>query len=233
MLKNSVAKKLVMSVTGLAMTLFIIVHLLGNMTFFLGPDGINSYAAALHSFGLVIWTFRLSIGLIFLLHVYFGIRLTIENRAAASRSYAVNGNTASTFAGRNMIWTGLLIGLFLAGHLVHFTLQLIDPASSAAANPDVLGRPDVFLMIARGFRSLIVDSLYVGAMAALGLHLSHSIQSSFQTLGLNSEKTFPLIMKGGIVAAVLIFIGFAALPVSVLTGIADQVMSGVITGVMR
>ncbi|MBF0559130.1 MAG: hypothetical protein HQL08_10160 [Nitrospirae bacterium] len=60
---------------------------------------------------------------------------------------------------------------------------------------------------------------YVVAMGALGLHLSHCIQSAFQTAGLNGEKTFPVIVRTGTFVAILISLGFAALPLAILTGL--------------
>lgn len=217
-LESPVAKKMVMSVTGLSMIAFVLVHLLGNTSLYYGPDGINAYAEALHRFAALVWSFRLAMVTLLLLHVFYGIRLTLENRAAKPQAYAVKESRAATFAGKSMIWTGLLIGGFILFHLLHFTFQVISPGISAIAHPDAMGRPDVFMMVIRSFRKLFISLLYLGAMAALGLHLLHSIQSAVQTLGLNSGKTLPEIMKAGAFAAILIFLGFAAFPIAVLTG---------------
>ncbi|MDA8079685.1 MAG: succinate dehydrogenase cytochrome b subunit [Nitrospiraceae bacterium] len=218
-LKNSVGRKLVMAVTGFGMIAFVIAHLLGNTTLYSGPDGINAYAGALHSCGVFLWTFRLTMAVMLSLHVFFGIQLTLENRAARPQAYTVTNYRASTFAGRNMIWTGLLIGVFLLYHLLQFTLQVTDPEIAAVRHPDALGRPDVFTMVALSFRKAAVAAVYVCAMAALGLHLGHSIQSSLQTLGLNSERTFPAITKGGIIAAILIALGFVSFPLVIYAGL--------------
>ncbi len=219
MLRSPVGKKMLMSVTGLSMIAFVLAHLLGNTTLYYGPDGINAYAEALHRFAALIWPFRLTMGTLLLLHMYYGIQLTLENRAAKPQPYAVTENRAATRAGRSMIWTGLVIGGFIAFHLLHFTVQVISPGISAAAHPDVMGRPDVFMMVVLSFRKVSIALLYFGAMAALGLHLMHSIQSAFQTLGLNSGKTLPAVMRAGTFAAVLIFLGFAAFPFAVMTGL--------------
>ena len=219
MLNNQVARKIVMSITGLAMIAFVILHLLGNSTIFSGPDGINAYAMVLHRFGILMWTFRIFLAAIVSLHIFFGIQLKLENGTARPAKYAVTEYIASTFAGRNMIWTGLLIGAFIAFHLLHFTLQLIYPESAAFTHLDASGRHDVFRMVVGSFRNLDVAALYLFGLAALGLHLMHSIQSSFQTLGMNSEGTFPFVVKGGAIAAVIIFLGFAAFPVTIFAGL--------------
>lgn len=216
--KSPVGRKLVMSVSGLVMLVFVIVHLLGNTSIFSGPGGINTYAMALHRLGPLLWAFRLVMIVMFGLHVFYGIQLTLENRAAKPEEYAVDKNIESTFAGRNIIWTGLIIAVFVAYHLFQFTFQVIDPQLSAGRNSDMLGRPDVYLMVVSAFRSIPVSIGYVFAMAILGLHLMHGIQGAPQTLGLNNEKTLPVIVKTGLIAALLIFIGYTAIPASVVAG---------------
>ncbi|MBA4372733.1 MAG: succinate dehydrogenase/fumarate reductase cytochrome b subunit [Thermodesulfovibrio sp.] len=219
MLESSVGRKLVMSVTGLSMIAFVLVHLLGNTTLFYGPDGINAYAEALHRFGALVWAFRLLLLTVLLLHVFYGIQLTLENRAAKPRAYAIKSSRATTLAGRSMVWSGLLIGGFIFFHLLHFTLQLINPELAAGRHFDSLGRPDVFMMVVLSFRKMPVSLLYLGALAALGLHLMHSLQGAVQTLGLNNERTLPKVMKAGVLAAILIFLGYAAFPITVFTGL--------------
>lgn len=208
-----------MAISGFLMIAFVLVHLLGNASIYSGPNGINAYAMALHSFPPFIWAFRITMLTLFCLHVFYGIQLTIENRGAKPGGYAIQKSLGSTYASRNMIWTGLLIGAFLIFHLLHFTIQVIDPGISAKSHGDALGRPDVFLMVVKGFEKSGIVSVYLIAMAALWLHLLHSIQSAFQTVGLNSERSLPVIVKVGTFAAIFIFLGFAAMPMAVLTGL--------------
>ena len=219
LLKNSVGRKLIMSLTGFLMIAFVTAHLLGNTSLYHGPDGINAYAKALHRFSSLIWAYRVPMLAMFSLHVFYGIQLTLENRAAKPQGYALNGNIQTTFAARNMIWTGLLIGAFLVYHLLHFTFQVTNPDISAIRHVDAMGRPDVFMMVVLSFRNFFVSFIYICAICALGLHLSHSIQSLFQTIGLNSEKTFPTLRKGGTLAAIIIFLGFASFPIVILAGL--------------
>ncbi|TAN41140.1 MAG: succinate dehydrogenase cytochrome b subunit [Nitrospirae bacterium] len=218
-LESPVGRKLVMTVSGLSMIGFVIIHLLGNTSLYYGADSINAYAKALHGLPPLLWGFRLVMLIMVSLHVFYGISLTLENRGAKTGKYAVRENVRSTFAGRSMIWTGLFIGAFIIYHLLHFTFQVIDPGTAASGHADALGRPDVFMMVVLNFRRLAVSSLYVCAMAALGLHLLHSLQSAFQTMGLSSDRTLPVIVRAGALAALLISLGYAAFPLSVLAGI--------------
>ncbi len=208
-----------MAVSGLVMLLFVIAHLLGNTTIFAGSDSLNSYAEKLHDLALLIWTYRpIMIAAVFL-HVFFGIQLTAENYKAKPDSYAIRKSLNSTFAGRSMIWTGVLLGVFIIYHLLQFTFQVTDPAISADRNFDVFGRPDVFHMVVRTFRRSAVALVYIGSMIALAFHLSHGIQSFIQTLGLNNEKTLPFFQKYGTLVAVIISAGFISIPVVILAGI--------------
>jgi succinate dehydrogenase / fumarate reductase cytochrome b subunit len=217
--RSPVGRKIVMAVSGFSMFAFVVAHLTGNSTICAGPDGMNAYALALHRFPVLIWILRLILFVTFVLHVFYGIVLTLENRAAKRQAYAVRKYIQATFAGRNMIWTGFLLGAFIFYHLLHFTFQVTNPGIAAGSHPDAMGRPDVFMMVVLSFRKLAISIVYAGAMVALGLHLSHSIQSAFQTAGLNGERSFPVIMTGGTIAAILIALGFAAFPVLIFAGI--------------
>lgn len=222
LLQNRVGRKIVMSVTGFAMVMFVIIHLLGNVSLFSGPGGINAYAKLLQSLGPFLWTVRLAMLIAVCLHILFAVLLTLENRAAKPQQYAVRNDLSATFAGRNMIWTGLLIAIYLVYHLLHFTLTVIYPELSAYRNPDAAGRPDIFRMVVLNFRNISVAGLYVLAMAALGLHLSHGLQSMFQTLGLNSERTLPVIIKIGTIGALILFLGYISIPASVVSGLVGR-----------
>jgi succinate dehydrogenase / fumarate reductase cytochrome b subunit len=206
-----------MAVTGQMMVLFVIFHVLGNSTIYF--SNLNAYAAALHALPILLWSYRGFMAVVLVIHVWLAIALTLENRKAKPDSYAIANHISATFAGRNMIWTGAIIGAFLVYHLLHFTVQVISPESAAIGHPDALGRPDVFMMVVRGFQQVGIVGIYVISMSALLLHLTHGIQSSFQTFGLNSDRSFPLITRGGTIAAVVLFLGYAAIPIIIITGI--------------
>jgi succinate dehydrogenase / fumarate reductase cytochrome b subunit len=208
-----------MAVTGAMLTAFTLIHLLGNSSVFIGPEGINAYAMSLQSLGPLVWVFRLSLLTVFVLHVLFGILLTLENRAGRPQKYAVTRHLRATLAGRTMIWTGLFFGGFIVLHLLHFTFHVVTPELSARAHLDVMGRPDVFSMVVRSFEGYLFPAVYIIGVAALALHLSHGIQSLFQTVGLNNDRTFPVITKAGRIAAVILLLGYVSIPLAIFTGI--------------
>jgi succinate dehydrogenase / fumarate reductase cytochrome b subunit len=214
---SSVGRKLVMAATGQLMVLFVILHVLGNGTIYF--HALNAYAAHLHALPPLVWSFRIGLIILFSFHIFYGIALTLENNAAKPQSYVVRNDLSATVAGRNMIWTGAVIGSFLIYHLLHFTLQVTNPALAAARHLDSLGRPDVFTMVVKSFQNFGIASVYLLSMTALWLHLSHGIQSSFQTWGLNSDKSLPIITKAGAVAAIVLFVAYIAIPVVIATGL--------------
>lgn len=206
-----------MAVTGQMLVLFIVIHMLGNSAIYAG--GLNAYAERLHSLPALVWTFRLVMLTMFSLHIYFGIELYLENRKAKPEQYAVKKDLRTTFAAKNMVWTGLLTGVFLVYHLLHFTIQIIHPESAALSNSDASGLPDVSGMVVQSFQDAGVSAVYVFAVTALFLHLSHGIQSSFQSMGISSERTLPVIIKTGAISALVLFIGYVSIPVLIYIGL--------------
>ncbi|HEY5973342.1 MAG TPA: succinate dehydrogenase/fumarate reductase cytochrome b subunit, partial [Geobacteraceae bacterium] len=106
-LQSVVGRKILMAISGQCMVLFAVVHMLGNSSIFIGPNGINAYAEHLHSLGPLVWVFRLIMLSLFGLHIIFGIQLSIENSGATPQAYAVTKHLKATFSSKNMIWTGL------------------------------------------------------------------------------------------------------------------------------
>lgn len=216
---DSIGRKAVMAVTGLLMVLFVIGHLLGNLTIFAGPDGINAYAAKLHELGPVVWGTRVVMAVAVLLHIYLAIQVTIENSAAKPDRYAVQHSLRATFSSKTMIWTGVVLGAFVVYHLLQFTFRVTP---NLVLGQDALGRFDVFSMVANAFASALTAIIYVVAMVALFLHLSHGIQSSFQTLGLSNAVLLPRYGVAGKVLSGIFLVGFAAIPVFILAGILSK-----------
>jgi succinate dehydrogenase / fumarate reductase cytochrome b subunit len=221
LLTSSIGRKILMAITGQAMVLFAVIHLLGNSSIFGWlPGGINAYAHHLHSMPApIIIGFRLGLLVMFCLHIWFGIQLTIENRGGRPQQYAVKSTQKATFASDNMIWTGVLLLAFVLYHLAHFTFQVVSPETAALSHPDSLGNPNVLGMVVAAFQNLFTTVLYAGAMVVLFLHLSHGIQSFFQTMGWSNDRVQPAIVMFGTLVALALFLGYAAVPLTILVRI--------------
>jgi succinate dehydrogenase / fumarate reductase cytochrome b subunit len=220
MLQSSIGRKLVMAATGLCLVGFVLVHLLGNSSVFIGADGINAYAEHLHALGPIVWIFRIVLLGIFGLHILFGIQLTLENRAARPIDYSQKKNIRTSFGAETMIYTGLAMLAFVVYHILHFTMHVTNPEISASVLPmDAVGRSDVFTMVVLSFQKFFISAVYAGAMVTLLLHLSHGIQSLCQTFGVLNGNTLPIMEKIARAAAIVVFVGFVSIPVSILLGL--------------
>ncbi len=216
LIRSSVGRKLLMAVSGLLLIGFVIAHLLGNFTIFLGADGINAYAVHLRSLGPLLWVFRIGLLIAFAVHVGFGIWLTLENRAARPVAYARKKTLRATLAGETMIYSGLALVFFIVYHLLHFTFHVTNPDISHFI--DAAGRADIFRMVVLSFRKLYIVPIYLAGMTALLLHTSHGIGSLFQTLGANNDQTLPLIGRMSLLGALLLALGFSSIPVLIFFG---------------
>jgi len=214
---SPVGKKILMTITGQLMVLFVIFHFLGNSTMY--AHWLNAYAAGLHAFPPFLWAIRLMMIASILLHISLGIMITLENRASKPQAYAITNHLSATFAGRNMIWSGALILSFLIYHLLQFTFQVTNPGIAAVRHLDTAGRPDVLSMVVQSFTHMGIVLVYLVSLSALLLHLTHGIQSSFQTWGLNNDRSLPLMIKAGTITAVVLFLGYVAIPLAIVLGL--------------
>jgi len=210
---DSIGRKAVMAVSGLLMVLFVVGHMLGNLTIFAGPNGINAYAQHLHELAPLVWGTRIVMGVAVLLHLVLSIQITLENSAAKPDRYAVQNSLRATFASKNMIWSGVIIAAFVGYHLLHFTFRVTP---NLALGEDAMGRFDVYNMVVTALQGTLTALVYVVAMLSLFLHLSHGIQSSFQTLGLSNAKLLPRLGLAGTVVSGIFLVGFGAIPVAIL-----------------
>jgi succinate dehydrogenase / fumarate reductase cytochrome b subunit len=214
---SSIGKKFVVAVTGAAMVLFVIGHLLGNTTIFFGPDAVNSYAMHLRDLGPLLWVARIGLLAAIGLHVFFTMLLWKENQAARPQKYAVSAPMKTTVFARTMRLSGLIVLAFVAFHLAHFTWHWVQP-SNAEFHTQLDGREvhNVYAMVVLGFRNPFVSIFYIFSLGLVAFHLSHGIGSLFQTLGLSNSTVRPAYETAAKALAWLLFAGYSAIPISIL-----------------
>ena len=160
LLDSSVGAKILVALTGLGLVSFVVFHMIGNLKVFQGPDAINAYAYFLkHSLGALIWIARAGLLAIFVLHLALAIRLTLRSRAARPIPYQFPGSVQATAASRTMIWTGVVVGLFILYHLAHFTFGWLHGVNLSTL--DDKGRADGYAMVIAGFRNRVSAGLCV------------------------------------------------------------------------
>lgn len=214
---SSLGKKIVVALTGVILVGFVIGHLLGNFTFFFGPDAINTYAMKLQALGPLLWVVRIGLLVTVGLHIFFTMLLWKENHAATPQKYAVDAPMKRTVFARTMRLTGLIVLAFVAFHLAHFTLFLIHP-SYAQLKTMLNGQEvhDVYAMVVLGFQNPWVSGFYLLSLALLAFHLSHGVASLFQTLGLTTQAMRSRYEAFAYILAWALFAGYAAIPLSIL-----------------
>jgi succinate dehydrogenase / fumarate reductase cytochrome b subunit len=216
-LSSSIFRKWIVALTGIVLVLFVIGHLVGNFSIFLGPDSMNSYAHLLQNLGELLWLVRGILLICVVLHIWFTITLWRENRAARPQKYAVKNELGTTVYARLMRLSGLTVLAFVIYHLAQFTWEAFNPEYKTWV--DARGYHDVYRMVVTAFSCPLVSGFYIIAVGLLAMHLSHGIASLFQTLGLTSLKMRPRYEFAARVIGWGLFLGFASIPASVLLGL--------------
>jgi len=219
-LASSVGKKILVALTGAALVVFVLGHLIGNLLLFAGPDAINEYGHFLQTVGhgMGVWVARIGLLVCVLVHIVLTIKLTRENRAAREDQYGYSYTIQASKSSRFMIFSGLTLLAFIVYHLMHFTLHVGNNYGSLTTSLHGETVHDVYRMVIHGFSWWPASIFYIFAMAMLCSHLSHGVSSIFQTLGLATARTWPLFQKFGIAYAAIIFIGNSSIPLAVLLG---------------
>ena len=215
--RSSIGAKYVMAVSGVALVGFVIVHMVGNLLVFRGPEALNDYAHFLKGLGGGLWLARGGLLVAVLAHIWSGLRLARLNVQARPVRYRVQKSMHTNWFAKTMALSGLTLLAVIVYHLLHFTLGVTSPEQFAAQDP--LGHHDVYRMVVSGFSNPAVSAFYIIAMALLGMHLAHGASSFFQSLGLNHPKYNGAIQKVGPTLGLIIFIGNASMPVAVLLGL--------------
>lgn len=209
-LTSSVGKKVIMSVTGLFLVVFLLVHLTLNLLVFCDEDG-SIFNAAAHFMGTnpVMSVMQWVLGAGFIFHIIYATILTLQNQSARPINYAVSTKSDITWSSQNMFITGASIGIFLVIHLINYfyKIKFTDLIEGGLMTEYDLVKG--IFQPAYWYFTL----LYVAAFILLGLHLNHSFQSSFQTLGLNNTNWMPRLKFLGTLYAAVVAIGFSAIPV--------------------
>lgn len=209
---STIGKKWVMAVTGLALVLFAVGHMAGNLQVFLGATAFNDYAHKLQSLGPLLWLARIGLFVAAVLHITASLQLTMRAREARPVGYAKQESQISTFASRTMRWGGIVLALFLVFHILHFTTGQLHPAFSKGG---------AYGNVVLGFRVWWVTVFYVVAMSIFGFHLYHGVWAGFRTLGVAKPHPMPMERKLALAVAVVTWAGFIIVPIAVALGIVD------------
>ena len=206
---SSVGLKIIMGCTGVLLFLWVTIHMLGNLQLFAGAHQLNQYAKLLKWSPEALWGARLGLLAIAALHFFCSLKLTLLNEAARPVGYQQMRYLNASLSSKTMIYTGALLALFVLYHLWHFTISA--PAESLPKVDDML---DVYSVVVKALSDPVMGLIYVCGVGLLAFHLSHGVFSWFTSLGLTNPGYAPLQERFALLAAVVLFLGFAAIPVA-------------------
>lgn len=210
LINSSIGRKLWMSLTGLFLCLFLVIHLAGNLQLIWGTaEAFNEYSAFMTSFPLIKITSYVLYASI-LLHAIDGIIIARQNQAARPVQYKHNKPGAnSSWASRSMALLGVITLVFLIIHMRSFWYEMHWGDIPMDAN----NNKDLYTVTVSAFQEWWYTLFYVICMIALAFHLSHGFQSAFQTLGLNHPRYTKIVKAVGSAFAVIVPFAFAIIPV--------------------
>lgn len=247
-LTSQVGKKLLTGITGLGLTLFVILHMLGNLSYFSGDDGAyNKYSDFLLGTGPLLYLLEIVLLVAFLLHAYLGIVIYLGKRRARKVGYSkyVSRGEPSlqSASSRTMIFTGIVLSVFLVIHLASFKFgpgidegyvaNELGVAGDVATDEAKIGQETVEtvgnVVVMRDLKRLVTERFqspfytfgYMAVMILLGFHLRHGIWSAFQSLGAMSPRARPIVYAIGGLLALGIAVGFLVLPLYIYFFVPD------------
>lgn len=207
LLSSTLSQKIVMSITGLLLISFLVVHLIGNLLLFKGDGGhaFNAYAHFM-STAIIIRVTEIVLILGWVIHINMAWYLTWHNHRVRPQGYCYHRPQAnSRWSSRHMGLTGSLLLFFLVVHGHNFWLRYHFAVTAEYKNMYLLTK---IIFQQEWWWSI----LYLLAMISLSFHLAHGFASAFQTLGLYHKKYTPIIQKIGLLFVIVVPASFAAIP---------------------
>ena len=208
---TSIGYKVLMALSGLFLMLFLLQHLVINSLSVISPNAFNEASHFMGTNPLVQFLLQpiLIFGVVF--HFIMGFFLDLRNRKSRTISYAYNKPSAnSSWVSRNMIISGLTVLAFLGIHFVDFWIPEISTKYISGDMSGLYSNGEFryFHELHEKFSALPRVIAYIVAFVFLSLHLLHGFQSSFQSVGVSTNKTRLTFYKIGTIFALIVPIGF-------------------------
>lgn len=219
---SPIGRKLLTGITGLALTLFVIAHMVGNLSFFSSdPNAYNSYSHTLISLGPLLYAVELGLLAFVVVHIVLGVKIYLGKKQARPQDYdsykSAGEPSRQSLSSRSMIVTGLVLMVFLVLHILSFKY---GPGVEEGYVVTVAGEEirDLKRLLIEKFQNPLYAFGYPAVMILLGVHLRHGIWSALQSLGAMNQRLTPVVYTiGGLLAAV-IAVGFLVLPLWIFFG---------------
>ena len=207
--RSTVVRKALVAVSGLALWIWVVLHVAGNLTIFSGPAVADGYAAMLRRAPGWLWAARAGLATAMVVHVAGVVSLARASRSARPRHQSHLPAETSALAARGMRIGGALLLAFVVYHLLHLTIGVLHPHFEPGRVHD---------NVVVGLRSRWIATIYMGAAALLGLHLLHGLWAAVRSLGVRPDAAARRRRPAVVVLSAAVAAGFAAVPLAVLAG---------------
>ena len=214
---SPIGKKIISGITGLGLTLFVLVHMIGNLSLFVSSVQFNQLGHFINSWGILLYIIELTLLGLVLFHIAIGISIKLNTMQARPIGYSqiksVGEPSKQSISSRTMIFTGFVLLGFLVWHLATFKFGTYYPTIINGVEIRDLSR-----LVIEKFQHPIYAFGYAGVMIMLGFHLRHGIWSAWQSIGLINSKISPLVYAIALILGILIAVGFIVLPLGIYFG---------------
>lgn len=222
---SNVLAKYIMAVTGIIFAVFVLVHMIGNLKVYTGPEHFNDYALWLRTlleplfpYEGFLWVFRAVLLTCLVLHVWCGAVLARRARVARGPHRRRGLRSLGSFTARTMPVTGLVLLLFIVFHLLDLTAGVgVAPSEFREGSP---AGSYAYQNLVASFQRPGAALVYVVAMTVLFLHLAHGLWSAVADLGVGMVgrvRTWTLVISGAF--ALVVMLGNITIPVAVQLGV--------------
>ena len=219
LIDSSIGRKLVMSVSGLALILFLTFHMAMNAVALFSPEGYNMVCEFLGAnwYALVA---TLGLAALVVVHIVYAFILFVQNRRArGNQRYAVTAKPKGVeWASQNMLVLGIVVIGGLALHLANFwsKMQLAEIMGmhEVVVGGMTVAPTDGAALIAYNFSQPLIVVLYAVWLAALWFHLTHGFWSALHSLGWNNQTWIKRWKCVSDIYATIIVLGFAAVVIA-------------------
>lgn len=208
---SSIGRKVIMSVTGLALILFLTFHGCMNLVALFSREGYNMICELLGANWYAVVA-TAGLGVLVLLHFVYAIILTLQNRKARGNSkYAVVDRPEKVeWSSQNMFVLGVIVILGMGLHLYNFWAKMMLVELMHADGSEMMLATDGYYWIEQTFSNSIYSIIYLVWLAALWFHLNHGMWSAFQSLGASGKTWFPRLKCIGLVYSTIVIGMFVA-----------------------
>jgi len=209
---SSIGKKLLMSLAGFFLVVFLLVHMSINLLLIIFDDSmVYNRAAHFMSTNLLVKVFEVVLFGGLLLHIIYALILQVQNWLSRPKGYRRNNNSQESFFSKYMIHTAAIIFVFLVIHILDFYFKAkFGRAAEIPFNGGLIH--DFATEVTDKFHLPVFVIFYIASFIFLGFHLLHGFHSFFKTIGIGSKKWSNFFEVLAIVYVIIVVGGFSAIP---------------------